>query len=516
MADGLYEPNKETVSMTVMRVVPRHMMSSRRQIVYLRRGIFYICKEDTPMKRILITDTTLSTQSTAAMSFREKLEIAKLLDGMKVDCIDFGAIKNSKTDPLLISTIAPLLSHSTLCISVGLNAEEVTLAASALGSVKGGRIAVCAPVSTVGMEYTCHKKPAAMLEAIESQIRLCRDCVETVEFCAMDATRSEPEFLTSAFAAAVNAGATHITLCDHAGRMLPDEAADFVTKVLSQLPAREKLTVSVSFPNTIDLSVACAVASLRAGADGVKTAVGSSDCSNVYPLSEILRERGEACGLCCALNTTELRRSIRKIETIASPTVVAAGAATTGVSIESEAISLDKNDDCVSVARAVRKLGYDLNPEDEAHVYEAFVRVASKKTVNARELEAIIASTALQVPPTYQLVNYLTNSGNVISSSAHITLKKNGQMLEGITIGDGPIDAAFMAIEQIVGHHYDLDDFQIQSVTQGHEAMGNALVRLRNGGKIYSGNGISTDIIGASIRAYLNALNKIVYEEATE
>ena len=89
-------------------------------------------------------------------------------------------------------------------------------------------------------------------------------------------------------------------------------------------------------------------------------------------------------------------------------------------------------------------------------------------------------------------------------------------MLQGVCIGDGPIDAAFRAIDQIIGHHYDLDDFQIQSVTQGHEAMGNALVRLRSGGKIYSGNGISTDIIGASIRAYLNALNKIVYEEATE
>jgi 2-isopropylmalate synthase len=114
------------------------------------------------------------------------------------------------------------------------------------------------------------------------------------------------------------------------------------------------------------------------------------------------------------------------------------------------------------------------------------------------------------------LVGYLTTSGNTTSSSAHIQLEKNGKRLEGITIGDGPIDAAFMAIEQIIGHHYELDDFQIQSVTQGHEAMGNALVRLRSGGKLYSGSGISTDIIGASIRAYLNALNKIVYEEATE
>ena len=162
-----------------------------------------------------------------------------------------------------------------------------------------------------------------------------------------------------------------------------------------------------------------------------------------------------------------------------------------------------------------RELSLSIIPEDKELEY--VVLFAEKKHfVGTRELDAIVASVAMQVPATYQLVNYLTNSGNVISASAHITLSKKGQLLEGITIGDGPIDAAFMAIEQIVGHHYDLDDFQIQSVTQGHEAMGTALVRLRNGGKICSGNGISTDIIGASIRAYLNALNKIVYEEATE
>jgi 2-isopropylmalate synthase len=315
---------------------------------------------------------------------------------------------------------------------------------------------------------------------------------------------------------AAKAGATHITLCDNAGHMLPDEAAAFVGTTLSMLEGRESLAVTVAFPDVRHLSVACAVAALQAGADGVRCAVGNPDCSDVYPLSEILRERGESLKLTCSLSTTELRSCMAKIESIIRPATAVAGAATTGVSVENEAISLDKNDDCVTVARAVRKLGYDLSPEDEAHVFAAFVRVAEKKTVNARELEAIIASTALQVPPTYHLVGYLTTSGNTTSSSAHIQLEKDGRRLEGITIGDGPIDAAFMAIEHIIGHHYELDDFQIQSVTQGHEAMGNALVRLRNGGKIYSGSGISTDIIGASIRAYLNALNKIVYEEATE
>ncbi len=142
-----------------------------------------------------------------------------------------------------------------------------------------------------------------------------------------------------------------------------------------------------------------------------------------------------------------------------------------------------------------------------------FKGVADKKAVSARELEAIIASVALQVPPTYRLVSYVINSGNVISATANVIMEKNDREVRGLSAGDGPIDAAFLAIEQIVGTHYELDDFQIQAVTEGREAMGSALVKLRAGGKLYSGRGISTDIIGAAVHAYINALNKIVYEE---
>ena len=108
----------------------------------------------------------------------------------------------------------------------------------------------------------------------------------------------------------------------------------------------------------------------------------------------------------------------------------------------------------------------------------------------------------------------MINNSNVMPSTAQISLLKDGETVRGISMGDGPIDAAFLALEQILGHHYELDDFQIQSVTRGKEAMGSALVKLRSEGKLYSGNGISTDIIGAGIRAYINAVNKIVYEEA--
>jgi 2-isopropylmalate synthase len=140
--------------------------------------------------------------------------------------------------------------------------------------------------------------------------------------------------------------------------------------------------------------------------------------------------------------------------------------------------------------------------------------VSEKKVIGAKELDAIVASAAMQVPPTYRLRSYVTNSSNVMSASAQIELEKEGRLLQGISLGDGPIDAAFLAIERILGHHFELDDFQIQSVTEGREAMGEALVKLRSEGKLYAGRGISTDIIGASIRAYISALNKICYEEA--
>ena len=166
--------------------------------------------------------------------------------------------------------------------------------------------------------------------------------------------------------------------------------------------------------------------------------------------------------------------------------------------------------------KVAERLGYDLSEEDGAKVYDAFRLIAAKKDkVGAKELDAIIASAAMQVPPTYKLESYVITSGNTISATAHLKLTKQDKVMEGVSIGDGPIDAAFVAVEQITGQHYELDDFQIQSVTEGREAMGQTVVKLRSGGKVYSGRGISTDIVGASIRAYINALNKIVYEEET-
>ena len=178
-------------------------------------------------------------------------------------------------------------------------------------------------------------------------------------------------------------------------------------------------------------------------------------------------------------------------------------------------LQLAISDSVEEVTMAARQLGYELSGEDGHAVWEAVQdMLRHKDALNARELDAIIASVALQVPPTYLVESYLINSGNNISAVAHLKLSRHGQTMEGVALGDGPIDAAFLAIEQILHHHYELDDFQIRAVTEGHEAMGETVVRLLSNGKLYSGRGISMDIVGSSIQAYINALNKIAYEEA--
>ena len=158
---------------------------------------------------------------------------------------------------------------------------------------------------------------------------------------------------------------------------------------------------------------------------------------------------------------------------------------------------------------------YDISDEDLGQVCKALIQVCEKKgAVGAKEFEAVIASSAMQAPSTYHFETYTTTSSNISSAMTQIILKKQDELISGVSSGDGPIDSAFRAIEQCIGHHYELDDYQVQSVTEGKEALGSALVRLRYNGKLYSGNGTSTDIIAASIRAYINALNKIVFEEA--
>ena len=455
--------------------------------------------------KIKIFDRTLCRDD-RTFSFKEKIEIARQLEKLNVDTVEISEIDNVKSDTLLIRTIASFVKGAVLSVAVGSTKQGIDNAFNALNTAAKPRLRIELPVSTVGMEYTCHKKAPKMLELISELVAYAKEKCSDVEFCAIDATRAEEDFLKEVINIAYSAGANIVTLCDTAAEMLPDAFGEFVGNFKMQ-----DVTLGVMCDNKNGLAVADAVIAIKNGAEIVKTSVGGNNVP-LETFAAVIKNCGNSCGIESNIKITEFNRIIKQIGWITDNAKNEKVAVSTQ-NIE-DGVEFDSNDDSDTILAAVMKLGYDLSDEDSAKVYEEFLRVASKRKVTLTELDAIVATVALQVTPTYKLVNYVVNSSNVITSSAQITLEKDGENLQGISTGDGPIDAAFLALEQIMGTHFELDDFQIQSVTQGKEAMGSALVKLRKEGKLYSGNGISTDIISASIKAYINAVNKIVYEGA--
>ena len=261
----------------------------------------------------------------------------------------------------------------------------------------------------------------------------------------------------------------------------------------------------------INLAVASAFSAIKNGADGVKCAMVGNDVLLTGELCDAVNTCGAQIEAEIGLNNTKIHASIDDMTAnISHDTYVSNGEIS-----EKKKILLDSDSTVAQVAQAAAVLGYELSDSDVGNVYKALKQVFDKKgAVGAKEFEAVIASSAMQAPSTYHFETYTTTSSNASSSMSQVTLKCDGEIICGVSNGDGPIDSAVRAIEQCIGHHYELDDFQVQSVTEGKEALGSALVRLRNNGKLYSGNGTSTDIVAASIRAYINALNKIVFEEA--
>ena len=455
------------------------------------------------MNYIKIADTTLSDPK-SNLTFKQKLEIARKLERLGVDAVELPEVGSVKADTLLVRTAASFVKNSVLSVAATTSPAAIDRAAEALSTAVHPRIRIELPMTSSIMEYTLHKKQNKMCDYVSAMIAKAKTVCDDVEFVAVDATRAEEAFLKEAVKTAVEAGASKVTLCDDAAILLPDDFAAFVVRVTEGAD----VPVGVLCNNKNGVATAAAILAVKNGAACVKTSIGG-EATPLREFGALIKDIRENYGITADIRTTELHRTIDQIEWIINGKTRSVNAR----EIVDDGVRLSINDTIDTVRESIEKLGYDLSDEDIKKVYDEFLRIARKKNVGIKELDAIIASAALQVPETYTLENYVINSGNRISSSAQIALNREGRTVQGIAIGDGPIDAAFHAIEQIIGRRFELDDFSIQTVTQEKEAMGNALVRLRVGGRIYSGTGLSTDIIGASVRAYINAVNKIVYEE---
>lgn len=465
------------------------------------------------MQKVKISDITLrenSVKKGASLGFKEKIEIAKKLDKLNVDVIEISKIENKKTDTLFLHTISPLITNSILSCQIDLSEESVEETYEAIKEAKNKRLHLSVPVSSVQMEYLCHKKPAAIIELVEKLIKKCSQLCNDVEFSAMDATRSEKEFLFKVIETAIDAGAKTITVCDAAGEMLPDEFNAFICDIINNVKDIDKVCLSVECNNKLNMATSCVISAINQGVSQIKTSIGLGEVPSITSVVDVIKAKGDYIGVSTGIKYTELDRTVSRLlmmlDDKKSVTV-------DDIKEKDSGIVFSKDDDIKTVAAIIAKMGYELSDDDLTKVYDEVVKLASKKEIGVKEVEAIIASTALQVTPTFKLKSFVINSGNVIKATANIILIKDEEELQGVSIGDGPIDAAFVTIEQITGRHFELDDFQIQSVTEGRDSVGSAIVKLRSGGKLYSGKGVSTDIVGASINAYINAINKIYFEE---
>ena len=462
------------------------------------------------MKKICITDTTLRRAAESRLlGFKERIELAKLLDKLNISALELPLLSGSKADSIFVKTLCSVILNTTLAQPAGLTRAEADAAWNALEKARRPRLVIDAPISSVQMEYIARKKPPQMLETIQNQVKYCASLCKDVEVSFQDATRAEEDFLCQALALAIDGGATSVTLCDTAGVMLPDEFAAFMSSLYEKVPQLRDVFVKVSCDDAMELAGASAVKAFSIGAAGIKCCFIGNQAPKLSTICHILKMRGDSLGLCTTARITELDRTVKRIHALLGTDTQEMA----GLRAEEEGVTYDANDSFQAIADAVRKLGYELAEDDLTRVYDEFRHLAAKRPVTGKELDALVAASAMQVPAAYQLQSFVINSGSIITATASVRLEKDGQTAEGISFGDGPIDAAFKAMEQVTGRHYELEDFRIDAVTEGKEAIGRAIVKLRYDGRLYSGSGVSTDIIGAAIRAYLGAMNKIVYEE---
>lgn len=462
------------------------------------------------MKKIAVSDFTLVNLAVTGkeLLFREKTSVAACIDRIGADKAELPPIVREKEDAIINKTIASVVKNCTLAIRAGSTENSIDTAWECIKTAEKPCLQIALPVSTAQMEYSFRAKEAKMIEMITKLVSYAKQKCDNVEFIAIDATRADKEFLINACNTAKENGAVCITLCDDAGVSLPEEIAEIVKEV----KAACDLPLYVCLTDKISMAVAGSFAAIKAGADGVKTSMTGDDVLHTGKFADAVNAKGTDLGIETALKMTEINSDIAGIT---KKLVYGDEAYKKNIVTETTAdIFLDGTSTIADVSKAIELMGYKLSDEDNGKVHKALMQVCERKSsVGAKELEALIASNAAQAPATYHLMSFAATCSDKGASMAQVTLGIGDKNMSGVATGDGPIDSAFRAIENCLGFHYELDAFQLEAVTEGKEALGSALVRLRNQGKLYSGNGLSTDIVGATVRAYINALNKIVYEE---
>lgn len=507
------------------------------------------------MKQIKIFDTTLrdGEQSPGcSMNLREKIEMAKQLEKLNIDIMEAGFAASSPGDFNSVKTIAETMKSCTVASLARAMQGDIDKAYEAVKGAVSPRIHTFIATSPIHMEYKLQMSPDAVMDSAEAMVKYAKKYVSDIEFSAEDATRSEVDFLAKIFDRVIKAGATTINIPDTVGYTTPDEYYEFLMAIREKCPALDNVDISVHCHNDLGLAVANSLAAVRAGATQLECTVnGIGERAGNASLEEIvmaLKTRKDIYQADSRIVTTEIMRTSKLLTRITGVSVQPnkaivgenafaheAGIHQDGVlknketyeimtpesiGITEKSLVLGKHSGKSALRARIKELGYDITDEELEVAFAKFKDIADKKKqVYDSDIEAILTKETVRVPRIYTLDRFVINSGNTITATAVVSIFKGDKKIEKVARGDGPINASFNAIEKIVDRKFHLEDYKLSSVTEGTDALGDATVAISEempeGQKpiITRGRGLSPDVVQASIIAYINAVNKLLYEE---
>lgn len=502
------------------------------------------------MRKILIFDTTLrdGEQSPGVnLNADEKLEIARHLAKLGVDIIEAGFPIASPGDFASVRAIAERVEGPIIAALARATRQDIERAAEAVRPAARKRIHTFIATSDIHMRHKLRKTPQEVLRMAVEAVKLAREYVDDVEFSAEDATRSNWDFLCEVFGAVIAAGATTINVPDTVGYTTPAEFERLILHLKANTPGIEKAVISVHCHDDLGLAVANSLAAVSAGAQQVECTVnGLGERAGNAALEEIvmaLRTRYDHFQVDTGLVTENIYRTSRLVSALTgiavqpNKAIVGENAfahesgihqdgmlkdRTTyeimtpqSIGLTESRLVLGKHSGRHAFRERLREMGYSLEPSEVDKAYERFIELADrKKRVSDKDIQAIVEEEMVTVPEHYVLEYLHVTSGNTTVPTATVRLRAGGSLHEEAACGDGPVDAAYKAIDRVTQISTTLDGYQLQAVTGGKDALGEVVVRIRDNGHVFVGRGTSTDIIDASVRAYLQAVNKLVHERA--
>jgi len=501
-------------------------------------------------RRIKFFDTTLRDgEQTPGVSLNvmEKVEIAIQLERLGVDIIEAGFAIASPGDFEAVREVAKAIKNSTVCSLARAIEKDIDRAWEAVQYAVRPRIHTFIATSDVHMKYKLRMTEDQVLENAIAAVKYAKKYCEDVEFSPEDASRSRREFLYKVLEAVIKAGATVINIPDTVGYTAPNEFGDLIRGILENVPGSEKIDISVHCHNDLGMAVANTLAAVENGATQVECTInGLGERAGNAALEEIvmaLDTRKDYYKVSHKIETTQIYRTSKLVSNLTginvqpNKAIVGANAFAHESGIHQHGVLVEKSTYEIMTPQSIglsqnrmvlgklsgrhafenrlKELGYvSLTQEEINKAFERFKALADrKKEVLDRDIEALIEEKVSKVPEIYTLDSYQISSGNKLIATAVVSLKHEDKSLTEAATGDGPVDAAFKALERAVNMELKLEDYNLRAVTEGKDALGEVTVRVSNNGKAVLGRGVSTDIIEASIKAYINAINRIISEK---